>query len=85
VGGDLRERDEPEVRDAEEGVGDAGAGDVGGVEAEVFHDADGERVGSAGKEEPAVAADQLPESAARSGIDHVVLAEPFWGRGSFRG
>jgi hypothetical protein len=47
---DLGKRGEPDVGRAEMHVGDAGARDVAGLEAEILHDAREQRVGSAGEE-----------------------------------
>ena len=45
--GELGQRYEAIVGNAEEAVGDAGAGDIGGVKAAVRHHARGERIGNA--------------------------------------
>ena len=47
VVGELGQRDEAIVGNAEEAVGDAGAGDIGRAEAAIGHDAGGERIGDA--------------------------------------
>ena len=47
VVGELGQRDQPVVGDAEKGVGDAGAGDIGGRKAQIGHHARRQRVADA--------------------------------------
>ena len=62
MGGEFGQRDQADVRHAEEGIGDAGAGDVDRLEAEVLDDARGERIGGARQQHGFALAQQIAQA-----------------------
>jgi len=64
----LAERHQPVVGNAEIGVSDAGAGDIGGRKAEIGHDTGGERIAHARQDDGGAGLEQGSEVLAGGGI-----------------